>query len=119
MFRIRRDLFLQGFADVDWVSDPDDRKFMSGYCVFFGGNLIQWASNKQNVIARSNTKAEYRSLAHVAADKIWLQSLFNDIGIKLTRSPTLWCGNLSVVHLSADPILHSHTKHVEIDIYFV
>ncbi|XP_022153320.1 uncharacterized protein LOC111020844 [Momordica charantia] len=33
---------LHGYVDVDWASDPDDRKSTSGFCVFFGGNLVTW-----------------------------------------------------------------------------
>lgn len=33
-------LYLQEFADVDWVSGPDDRKSTSAYCILLGGNPI-------------------------------------------------------------------------------
>ncbi|XP_022152361.1 uncharacterized protein LOC111020104 [Momordica charantia] len=33
-------LRVHGFADADWASDPDDRKSTSGYCIYFGGNLV-------------------------------------------------------------------------------
>lgn len=110
---------LHGYADVDWASDPDDHKSTSRFCVFFGGNLVTWGSKKQSVISRSSTEAEYRCLAVVATEFVWLQSLFTDLGIILKKLPILWCDNLSAVHLSANPVLHSKTKHVELDIYFV
>ncbi|XP_057730569.1 secreted RxLR effector protein 161-like [Arachis stenosperma] len=28
------------YSDSDWVGDPDDRKSISGYCVFLGSNLV-------------------------------------------------------------------------------
>ena len=31
----------------------------------------------------------------------------------------IYCDNLSTVLLSANPILHSRTKHLELDLYFV
>ncbi|KAL5561759.1 hypothetical protein UlMin_031506 [Ulmus minor] len=31
----------------------------------------------------------------------------------------LWCDNMSTISLSANPVLHSRTKHIELDLYFV
>lgn len=33
--------------------------------------------------------------------------------------PVLWCDNQSTVYMSANPVLHSRTKHIEIDLHFV
>jgi histone deacetylase 1/2 len=42
-----------------------------------------------------------------------------DIGVKLQEKPSLWCDNLGVTYLSANPVFHARTKHIEIDFHFV
>ena len=52
-----------GYSDADWADSPTNKHSMSGYCVFIGGNLITWKNKKQDVVARSSAKVEYRAMA--------------------------------------------------------
>ncbi|PON53958.1 hypothetical protein PanWU01x14_198360 [Parasponia andersonii] len=62
----------------------------------------------------------YCALSHVVAEVIWLQSLFKVIGVSLTsRCPILWCDNMGVGALASNPVFHSRTKHIEVDIHFI
>ena len=70
-------------------------------------------------MSRSITEVELCCLANTATEVVWLASLFKELKILPPKQPILRCDNLGVVHLSANPILHSITKHVELDIYFV
>ena len=63
LFRPAQLLTLEGYSDVDWATNLDDRKSVSGICIFFGGNLVTWSSRKQRVIACSSAEAEYRALS--------------------------------------------------------
>ncbi|XP_073022027.1 secreted RxLR effector protein 161-like [Primulina eburnea] len=112
-------LHLHGYCDADWANDPDDRRSTSGFCWFLGGSPIVWCSKKQPIVSRSSTEAEYRSLANATSELIWLQSLITELHIPLSKTPVLWCDNLSTISLSANPVLHSKSKHIELDLYFV
>ena len=109
---------LIAYTDEDWVGSIDEQKSTNGFCVFLGTNLISWSSKKQCTVAQSSTEVEYRGMTNAAAEIIWLQSLLHQLG--LPQSPLIvLCDNLRAAYLSVNPICHSCTKHVEIDIYFV
>lgn len=111
-------LALTSFCDADWASDPDDRRSTSGACIYLGPNLVNWWAKKQTQVARSSAEAEYRSLAQASAEILWMQSLLKELRVPI-RVPQIYCDNLSAVSLAHNPVLHSRTKHMELDIFFV
>lgn len=111
-------LSLIGFCDADWASDPDDRRSTSGACIYLGSNLVSWWAKKQTLVARSSAEAEYRSLALASAEILWMQSLLKELKVPV-KVPQIFCDNLSTVSLAHNPVLHSRTKHMELDIFFV
>ncbi|XP_019246536.1 PREDICTED: uncharacterized protein LOC109226198 [Nicotiana attenuata] len=71
---------LQCYTDADWAGCPTTRRSTSAY---------------SNVVLRSSAEAEYRSVAHAAAE--------------------LTC----TIYLAHNPVQHARTKHIEIDVHFV
>ncbi|XP_072056283.1 uncharacterized protein [Arachis hypogaea] len=107
------------FCDSDWTTDPVDRRSTTGYYIFLGVNLINWSSRKQTAVARSSAEAEFRALADAMTDTMWLQKLLHEMHIPAGLPPTLFCDNQSTMLMSQNPILHSRSKHFEIDLHFV
>jgi hypothetical protein len=87
--------------------------------VYFGNNLVSWAARKQATVSRSSTEAEYKALANATAEMMWISKLLRELGVAHHPQARLWCDNLGAKYLSANPVFHARTKHIEIDFHFV
>ncbi|KAA0057390.1 Integrase core domain containing protein [Cucumis melo var. makuwa] len=58
--------------------------------VRFGGNLVSWKSEKQNVVSCSSAESEYKS-----------------------------CDNQVALRIASNPVFHERTKHIEVDCHFI
>ena len=112
-------LVLRAFSDADWAGDPTDRRSTTGYCFLLGSSLISWRSKKQTHVARSNTEAEYRVLADITSELLWLRWLLKDLGVSTSSATRLYCDNQSAIHIAHNNVLHERTKHIEIDCHFI
>ncbi|PKU69726.1 putative mitochondrial protein [Dendrobium catenatum] len=115
----KSNLILKSFSDADWAGDPVTRKSTTCFCSFLGDSLISWTIKKQRTISKSSTESEYRALAALTSDIIWLRRLLTDFGISQNYSTNLYCDNMSAIALANNPVFHSRTKHIEIDLKFL
>lgn len=69
-------------------------------------------------MARSSTEAEYRALTQATTDALWVQTLLHELTDPFSN-PIVYRDNQSAVLLAHNPILHTRTKHMEIDLFFV
>ncbi|KAH9682999.1 retrovirus-related pol polyprotein from transposon RE1 [Citrus sinensis] len=105
--------------DADWACDIDDRKSIGAYCIYLGNNLISWSSKKQGVVAKSSTESEYRALSSACSELSWLQSLFSELNIAQLPTSVLWCDNQSAGALARNPVFHSKSKHIELNVHYI
>uniref|UniRef100_A0A803QH69 Uncharacterized protein n=1 Tax=Cannabis sativa TaxID=3483 RepID=A0A803QH69_CANSA len=98
---------------------PNDHHSTSGYAMFLGGDLISWCAKKQQVVVRSSTQSEFRALANVVAEIKWIVSLLGELQVSLSQAPILWVDNEGASALSANPVFHARSKHIEINLHFV
>ncbi|GJT27755.1 ribonuclease H-like domain-containing protein [Tanacetum coccineum] len=82
---------LVGYTDADWAGCPSTR----------------------------SAEAEYRGVANVVAETARICNLLCELHFPLLIATLVYCDNVSAVYMSANPVQHQRTKHIEIDIHFV
>nr|GEY68316.1 NBS-containing resistance-like protein [Tanacetum cinerariifolium] len=111
--------YFLGYTDADWVGCPSSRRSNFGYCVFLGDNILSWPSKRQHIISHSSSEAEYGGVANVVAETTWIRNLLRELHSPLVTDTLVYCDNVSVVYMSANPVQHQRTKNIEIDIHFI
>ncbi|GKA66081.1 ribonuclease H-like domain-containing protein [Tanacetum coccineum] len=72
-----------------------------------------------DTLSRSCAETEYRGVANAVAETSWIRNLLRELHTPLFTATLVYCDNVSAVYMSANPVQHQRTKHIEIDIHFV
>ncbi|GJV72107.1 ribonuclease H-like domain-containing protein [Tanacetum coccineum] len=102
---------IYAYVEGDCVRWSPDVLYSSGYQTSL--------AESQHTISRSSAEAEYRGVANVVAETAWLHNLLRELHSPLSTATLVYCDNVSAVYMSANPVQHQRTKHIEIDIHFV
>ena len=119
LFKSRGHLQIEAYNNADWARSIVDRRSTSRYCSFVGGNLVTWRSKKQNAVARSSVEAEFRAVAHGIREIMWIRRLLEELKMTGSSPMKLYCDNKAAISVAHNPVLHDHTKHVEVDKHFI
>ena len=119
LFKKQGHLQVEVLTAADWAGSITDRKSISGYCTFVGGNLVTWRSKKQNVVARSSAEAELRSVAHGICEALWIRRLLEDLQIPRTSPMEIYYNKKAANAITHNLVLHNRTSHVEVDKHFI
>jgi len=109
---------LVGFSDSDFADCKSDRKSTSGTCHLFGNCLISCYSKKQHSVAFSIVEAEYVEVGSCCTQILWIKQQLLDYDLKLGCVP-IKCNNIGAINLTKNLVLHSRTKHIDIQHHFL
>ncbi|KAL0315859.1 UNVERIFIED_CONTAM: Retrovirus-related Pol polyprotein from transposon RE2 [Sesamum radiatum] len=118
-FSSRSSLQLSAFSDAAWASCLDSRRSITCFCIFLGSSIISWKTKKQATVSRSSAEAEYRSMASTVSELLWISYLLRDFQLSIQQPIPFWCDNKAALHITANPVFHERTKHLDIDCHLV
>nr|GEZ21913.1 ribonuclease H-like domain-containing protein [Tanacetum cinerariifolium] len=110
---------LNVFVDSDWAKCKTTRKYVTGYVVFLGKDLVSWKSKKQTMLSKSSTEAKYREMNCVTCEVMWILKILNELNVKTSLPVPLHCDNSLAIQIAANPVFHERTKHFEIELFFL
>lgn len=69
--------------------------------------------------AEYRMEAEYHALVDTISGVLWLQWLFQDMGVSFTGSSSSHCENTNAIQIVHNNFFYEHTKHIEVDFHFI
>jgi hypothetical protein len=90
---------LEGYNDVNWISDVDELYATSGHVFTFDGVVASWRSCKQTILMGSTMEAELAALDTTTIEAEWLHELLMDLPIieKPLSAILMNCDNQTVI----------------------
>jgi len=75
-------------------------------------------TKKQAIVSWSSIEVEYRAMPNATSEVVYIRNLLKFLGIDVGTTK-LHCDNQATLHISANPVFHECTKHIEIDCHFI
>lgn len=108
---------LEAFVDADWASNVIDRRSYTGYFFRLSNGAISWETKKQTTVALSSTEAEYMGIAESCKEAVYMRSLIFELTSTMYPIP-IFNDNQSAHKLSANPVFHKRSKHIDVKYHF-
>ncbi|GJU80185.1 ribonuclease H-like domain-containing protein [Tanacetum coccineum] len=68
------------------------------------GSLVSWKSKKQNTLSKSSAEAEYRAIASVTPEIIWIHKILKDLEQEHVLPVKLYCDSQVAIKIAANTV---------------
>ena len=106
---MRKPKVLQGYVDVDYARDLDQRRSTMGYVFTVAECTVSWKAELQDTVALST----YMATIETSKEYLWLRGLVEIFDI-IQDSVQFYCDSQSAIHLTKDHIYHKWTKRIDV-----
>ena len=105
---------LEGYSDVNWISNVKDLKSLSGYVFTLGGATVSWKTLKQMVIARCIMEYEFITLDKCGEEAEWLRHFLEDIPRwpRLVPLICIYCDSQFAIGRAQSNIYNGWSRHI-------
>eukprot|EP00253_Pinus_taeda_P003265 PITA_03265 len=84
-----------------------------------GLTAVSWYSRKQRSMALSSVEAEYMAASLATCEAIWMRKILVGLFGSHLDPTVIYCDNQSCIKLSANPIFHDRSKHIDIGYHHI
>ena len=100
-------------TDLDWASNPDNRRSQTGYYLMIAGGIFSWATRAQRTVALSSTEAEYMALSDCGRQCVWICSILLELSYSFGPIP-ISGDNQGSIFMASNPITEVRNKHIDV-----
>ncbi len=112
-----KSLCLRGYADADFVADPETRRSCAGCVVLLGGAMISWSSRTERSVVLSTTESEWTALARGIRHANFLRGVMTELGFVQSTIPW-FCDNQATIVYARTTGFNGRTRHVDVKLKF-
>ena len=103
---------LRCYTDSDWDGDTEDRRSITGWCVFIGDCLISWGLKSQRNVTTSSTEAEYVGISEICKEILFVTYMLNILNQKVELPVTILVDNVGAIYIAENAVT-KRTKHID------
>lgn len=110
---------LDAYVDADFASDTLDRKSTTGIVIRVFCNVIMWKSQKQKIVSRASTHAEFYALADCVEELLPIKGILDDLNLKITSAIKIYEVNSGAIAFAKNGKFSKNSKHIDVSYHFV